>query len=337
MALRIGLIGGGSVARVHLAGYAGIDEVAAVRVAEVHPQARDAAREQPKVADAVDDWRALLDDPSLDLVDICLPHHLHAPTAIAALEAGKAVVCEKPIATTLADADAMLAAADAAHRPLYVSHNMRFYPHHVRAKQLLDQGAIGRPFFAVLTVVGNELARMNDPACWKGTPDKAGGGATIDTGFHAIYTLMDFFGEPTAVTAVMTRQVVTAANKADDTAAVVFEFPGLLASLAITYAATAHPWDERREIHGTEGALLIADRRPPRLRLVRGDDEQAVAIDEMANPFADSIAAALRHFIGCYVTGQQPRVTAAESRAALRVALAAYESAREGRRIELAD
>ena len=114
-----------------------------------------------------------------------------------------------------------------------------------------------------------------------------------------------------------------------------FEFPGLLASLAITYTATAHPWDERREIHGTDGSLYINDRTPPRLRLVKGNEDTPVAIEELANPFGDSIAAALRHFVGCYITGQEPMVTAAESRGVLRVALAAYESAREGRRVEL--
>ena len=335
MALRVGLIGGGSVARVHLAGYAAIDEVAAVRVAEANAAAHEALGRQPKVRDVVADYRELLDDPSLDLIDICLPHHLHAPTAIAALEAGKAVICEKPIAITLDDADAMIAAAEAAGRPLYVSHNMRFYPHHLKAKELLDEGAIGRPFLAVLTVVGNELARMNDPESWKGTWDKAGGGATIDTGFHATYTLHDFFGPPVAVTAVMGRHVVTAPNKADDTAAIVFEWPSLTATLSITYAATHHPWDERREIHGTEGSLYIADRQPPRLRLVRDGDDRPVPIDELANPFADSIAAALRHFVGCFLAGREPMVTAAESRAVLRTVLAAYRSAREGRRIKL--
>jgi len=254
MALRVGLIGGGSVARVHLAGYGAIDEVAALRVAEANAAAHGELGRQPKVADIVADYRELLDDPSLDLIDICLPHHLHAPAAIAALGAGKAVICEKPIATTLDDADAMIAAAEAAGRPLYISHNMRFYPHHLKAKQLLGDGAIGRPFLAVLTVVGNELVRMNDP------------GAYIDTGFHATYTLHDFFGPPVAVTAVMGRHVVTAPNKADDTAAVIFEWPSLTATLSITYAATHHPWDERREIHGTEGSLYITDRQPPRRR-----------------------------------------------------------------------
>jgi len=335
MALRVGLIGGGSVARVHLAGYGAIDEVAALRVAEANAAAHGELGRQPKVADIVADYRELLDDPSLDLIDICLPHHLHAPTAIAALGAGKAVICEKPIATTLDDADAMIAAAEAAGRPLYISHNMRFYPHHLKAKQLLGEGAIGRPFLAVLTVVGNELVRMNDPESWKGTWDKAGGGAYIDTGFHATYTLHDFFGPPVAVTAVMGRHVVTAPNKADDTAAVIFEWPSLTATLSITYAATHHPWDERREIHGTEGSLYITDRQPPRLRLVRDGEDTAVAIDELDNPFADSIAAALRHFVDCYITGQEPMVTATESRAVLRTVLAAYRSAREARRIAL--
>ena len=316
-------------------GYAAIDEVAAARVAEVSPEARERIGQQPKVAGVVEDYRALLDDPSIDLIDVCLPHYLHAPTAIEALEAGKAVICEKPIAMTVEEADAMIAAAEAASRPLYVALNQRFMPHHIRAKELLDEGAIGKPFLAIFNIIGCELGTMNNPDHWKGSWDKAGGGAYIDTGMHATYMLHHFLGQPTAVTAVMKRFVVTAEDKADDNAAVIFEFPGALANLAITYAAKDHRWEEYRNIFGTEGSLHMTDYSLPRLRLVKAQKEAPVAIEEPESIWHHSVAAGLRHFVQCYITGGPPVVSAEEARDALRTALAAYQSSREGRRVEL--
>ena len=335
MALIVGLLGGGAVAGPHLAGYAAIGEVAAVKVAETSPEARERVRGRPKVTEVADDPRRLIDDPAIDLIDICLPHHLHAEFAVPALEAGKAVICEKPIARTLEEADAMIAASERTGRPLYIAHNQRFYPHHVRAKELLDSGAIGKPFLAIFNIIGNEFARMNDPASWKGTWDKAGGGAYIDTGFHATYMLHHFFGQPTAVTAVMKRLVVEPKGKADDNAAVIFEFPGVLANLANTYTALHHPWDERRGIYGTEGSLHCNELVSPRLRLVKNHQATAIEVDEPASIWEYSIAAAVAHFVDCFINGAAPLVTPQQSRSALRTALAAYQSAREGRRVEL--
>ncbi len=87
----------------------------------------------------------VLADPTLEALSVCVPHALHAEIAVAALDAGKHVLVEKPIATTLADADRMLAAADLAGRQLMVAENVHFDPLVARVRALLDGDAIGRP------------------------------------------------------------------------------------------------------------------------------------------------------------------------------------------------
>lgn len=89
------------------------------------------------------DYRDLLNDPDIDLVDICLPVELHRPVAIEALEAGKHVIVEKPIAPTLPDADAMIHAAEAAGRRLFVAHVVRFFPEFSFVKQAVESGQFG--------------------------------------------------------------------------------------------------------------------------------------------------------------------------------------------------
>ena len=90
------------------------------------------------------DYRDLLADPDVDLVDICLPVELHRPVAIEALQAGKHVLVEKPIAPTLADADAMIQAAEEAGKRLFVAHVLRFFPEFAFVKQALESGEYGR-------------------------------------------------------------------------------------------------------------------------------------------------------------------------------------------------
>lgn len=332
----LGIVGAGSIADVHLQAYAAHPAVRVVALADVRAEAARGLANRYGLSRTATDYRELLDDPAVELIDLCLPHFLHCPVALEAFQAGKSVIVEKPMALTVAECEAMIEAAQQAGKRLFVAHNMRFMPAHMRAKELLEAGAIGRPFLAIFNIIGNEFANMNDPQHWKGSWDRAGGGVFFDTGMHAVYMLEHFFGLPAAVTAVMKRLVVTAENKAEDNAVVTFEFPqGLLATVAITYTALAHPWDEQRHLYGTEGSLHIRDSGLPPLTLRRGGTAEAVPVEILENLWMDSVAAALHHFIDCYRTGTEPVVTPEQALRAVHMATAAYEAARTERRIVL--
>ncbi|HIE53264.1 MAG TPA: Gfo/Idh/MocA family oxidoreductase [Armatimonadetes bacterium] len=335
MKLNVALIGAGGIAHPHAQALLANEHVASLAIAEPQAEVREAFAQRYGLQRAVADYRELLADPAIDLVDLCLPHDLHCPVALEAFAAGKHVISEKPLARTVEECEAMIEAAEKAGRRLFVSHNQLFFPAVRRAKEMLEAGVLGRPFLALINIIGNEFGRMNDPTHWKGSWDRAGGGVTIDTGIHALYLLEHFFGEVEAVTAVLRRLVVEPDNKADDNAALTLEFKGgVLANIVLTYTALAHPWEERRHLYGTEGSLHLADVEPY-LQHTRGTATEVIPVASPPHLHPWSIGQSLNHLLDCLAHDREPLITAEQGRSAVRLAQAAYHSSREGRRVVL--
>jgi predicted dehydrogenase len=149
-----------------------------------------------------DTYEALLDDPQVDLVYIPLPNHLHHPWTIKALEAGKHVLCEKPLASNAKEAREMAAAAKDAERLLMEAFMYRFHPRSLRIKQLIAEGAIGTPRL----IRSAFCFRMADSE-WSDPPNvrlnpEMGGGALLDVGCYSVSVARWFLGaEPTQVQA----------------------------------------------------------------------------------------------------------------------------------------
>jgi UDP-N-acetylglucosamine 3-dehydrogenase len=355
MPLKVGLAGGGGIATPHLEAFVRNEHVGEVILAEPHEEARQRQVERfGIIKHATADFDDLVADDSVDVIDLCTPHDLHHPQAVAALDAGKHVITEKPIAITLDQADEMIARAKKAGKRLFVALCQRMFPAHIRARQIIDDGEIGDLYMGVVTVIGDEFGRMNDPKSWKGDWDRAGGGALIDTGYHAVYMMQHFLGPAQAVTARMKRLRVKPKNKADDTAFVALEHPkGRMSTITVTYAATGSPWVEERRLVGTTGELVvregvaapgggehgILDDLEYEVPLLGFADKQPVyPPPKVFNPPRVNwyaIGETIHHFIECLVEEKEEDITAGEARAALATCLAAYQSDREGRRVEI--
>jgi predicted dehydrogenase len=341
MSLTVGLIGAGSISRAHLRGYVNNPHVTDVRIADPSEEARKKlAGEFGIITQAESSHEGLLTDGAIDVIDICTPHHLHHSLALAAFKAGKHVITEKPIALNLKQADEMMAAAKRAKKRLFVALSQRMFPAHLKAKQIIDDGEIGKPFLGIVNVVGNEFERMNDPGSWKGDLKRAGGGALIDTGYHAVYMLQHFLGPARAVTAMTKRLRVEPNNKGDDTSVVALEMPnGAVGSIVVTYCATGDPWTEVRQIIGPKGSLFITDNPEDEIPLIGCVEGEAmpVKVHNPPNVHTYGVRRVLDHFIDCLVENRAPQVTAEEARATLATVLAAYRSEREGRRVEVSE
>src|SRR5690606_33710011 len=140
------------------------------------------------------DWRAAVEDETVDLVDVATPNHVHAEQAIAALEAGKHVVCEKPLAGTLADAEAMAAAAEGAQGRTFVWYSYRRVPAVALAHRLVASGALGRVYH-VRAAYLQDWAGPEAPLVWRFQGDIAGSGAHGDLGAHIIDAVRFVTGE----------------------------------------------------------------------------------------------------------------------------------------------
>jgi UDP-N-acetyl-2-amino-2-deoxyglucuronate dehydrogenase len=335
LGLHVGVVGGGMVGRVHLEALREHPAVSAISIADSDPRALRAASGGARSARAETDVRMLLDDASIDVIDICLPHDMHYPVALEAFSAGKHVITDKPISNTLAEADAMIAAAESAGRRFYVALNQRFLPVHEHVKRLLEDGFVGAPVLATLTVAGSELARMRIPGHWKGTVGRAGGGALADSGTHIVDLMHHWFGPPRSVTCRLVRHVVEAVNKADDTAALIMEYPGLTASLAVTYAAGGQPWSETRDLWSETGSIHVRLEAEQPLTLWKDGQQVHRDVAHDATWWPYSVRLGLAHALDSLASDGAFAVTPHDARATLRTIRAAYHAAATGRRVML--
>ena len=194
--IRIGIIGCGKIAQVrHLPEYAANPHVELAGYYDLNTQRAQelAAQYGGKVYKSYFD---LLNDPSIDAVSICVENRSHAEITTYALYAGKHVLCEKPMAVTLAECESMVAAAERNGKHLMIGHNMRFDPVHRKAKELLDGGIIG-DIITFRTTMGNagpENWSMEAGSTWFFDKQKAAMGALSDLGIHKVDLLQYLTG-----------------------------------------------------------------------------------------------------------------------------------------------
>jgi len=217
------------------------------------------------------DWRALIARDDVQLVDISAPGDLHAPIAIAALQAGKHVLCEKPLANTLAEAEAMAAAADAAYDRgvrAMVGFNYRRVPALALARRLVEQGRIGTLRHVRAVYLQDWLADATVPMTWRMRAERAGSGALGDLGAHIVdlarYLTADEITGVSAVSATFVGERPYSGGSGTGTVtvddAVVFTArlaSGALASFEATRYATGRKNGLRIELNGSAGSLAF--------------------------------------------------------------------------------
>ncbi|MGI5819248.1 MAG: Gfo/Idh/MocA family protein [Armatimonadota bacterium] len=339
MDLTVGLIGCGKFSALHLDGLVRNRHVGSVIAADPDETALSEMHRRFGIIKRTEtDWRAVVEDEAVDVVDIVTPHDTHREITVAALEAGKHVICEKPIARALDEADAMLAAAEANDRRLLISLPQVHFPAIVRAKQIVESGEIGRAFLAVFNIYDDEFERMSDPEHWKGSLDRAGGGVLIDAGYHPLYVLLHLFGRPRSVTAMCRSLLIDVEGKGEDTAAVALDFgDGVMANVTVTFADHGERYRAERRIVCEQGVLLIRDMPEDEipLALLHGEDFSPIRVHNPLYVPPYAVEAMLDDLIDALVEEREPLGTAQLAHDTLRVVLAAYESNREGRRVEL--
>ncbi|MEO1103332.1 MAG: Gfo/Idh/MocA family oxidoreductase, partial [Pseudomonadota bacterium] len=186
MTVNVAILGAG-IGREHLRGYRALaDRYTVATLCDLDKERAHTvlSKEAPDGGTAVTvDADACLADPSIDLIDVCLPPHLHAPVAIKALAAGKHVVCEKPLATSPAEADAMLGAARAAGRELFPVFQYRYGPAMAQLQALMDAGLAGKAFAASMETHWDRQADYY-AIPWRGTWAGENGGAVLGHAIH---------------------------------------------------------------------------------------------------------------------------------------------------------
>jgi predicted dehydrogenase len=322
--VRVALIGCGGIASAHLRGYAALGDLGqVVATCDADPEAAR-RRADETGAQPYTDLDSVLARADVEAVDLCLPHDLHEPVAVAAARAGKHVLVEKPIARDLAEADRMIAACDAAGVRLMVAHCQRFSADRETAHRLVTEGAIG--WIYMMRSDHNQWVNY-PPGHWINDPEKLGGGSIAGSGVHHLDALRWFCGDVTHVSAAMARSGLTP-RTADDAGIVVMQHAGgAISELSLSWTTQRFPWYESFWIYGTAGVIHnVGGLHLFRGRPNEGAFERVPTDHDDAGGFREEI----RHFLTCVRSGDQPRMDGREGRAALELVLAAYRSAQDG-------
>jgi 1,5-anhydro-D-fructose reductase (1,5-anhydro-D-mannitol-forming) len=245
---------------------------------------------------AFTDLAEALRDPAIDAVYVALPVAMHARATIASLRAGKQVLCEKPVALDYAQAETMAAAARESGRLLGVAYFRRLYPKLMRARQLVVEGAIGRP----VLVEANFHGWLESPERgWLKDPALAGGGPLYDTGSHRIDACNFLFGKPLRATGLLSNALHELA--VEDSATTLIEYAGGV------HAVVDVRWNSRIQrdqfrIVGVEGEINLDPLNGPVLRLRDSDGKMT---EEQLPPHANVHYPAVENFVSAVLDGTQ--------------------------------
>ncbi|MEX2705079.1 MAG: Gfo/Idh/MocA family protein [Candidatus Freyrarchaeum guaymaensis] len=254
--VRVGIVGCGAAAAHHSVAYRKIGDKVELVAAYDTNEKRAKRLAKTYGMDVCGEYQTLLSRSDVNAVIIALPHHFHSDATIAACEAGKHVLCEKPMAPTLEECDAMIKAAEKAGVKLVIAENHRFLPAHRTVQDYVSRGMISDVLLARAYEGVSEIPDLSKADHWKGSPALAGGGVLMDAGVHRFSVLRRLFGEVESVYCWLAKRVVKLENKAEDNAMMFLKFEnGAIAEVVVSFTVISPPTN-RLELYGTEGTIL---------------------------------------------------------------------------------
>jgi UDP-N-acetyl-2-amino-2-deoxyglucuronate dehydrogenase len=335
--LNVALIGSGNISRTHLAALKDLPAGKVVGLFDADPTRAQQRATEFGIERVYQTQNDLLGDPSVQVVGVLVPPDLHSRVAIDALAAGKHVVTEKPMAATLAECDAMIAAGRQAGRRMLTVQNRIFSPAYEATREIIQNGTIGTVFLAQTD--GFEGPDTVFRTSWLMT-GRPGNGVLLAQAVHPAYALRWLLGEVDQVSATFGgRKVVD--TVAEDTAIVTFRFAsGVIVSMTATFGLKNGPFDHAITVFGDEGYLEIRGQAGvPPLRVISPRTYGDKNIHEVALPESSDHAAHFRamwaDYLGSFESGQPGRVDEIDGRKAVEMILAAHRSNELGQVVRL--
>ncbi len=333
---RIGIVGCGWIGRVYAESCREVPGATVTACCAGHPDRARTFATELGIPSVAADHAELAARDDVDVVAVCAPNHLHHPVAIAALEAGKHVIVEKPLALSLEEGRSIITTAARVGRGVAYAENLCFAPKYERARAILDAGELGRVGFV------KQVEKHDGPHTrWFYEAATAGGGALLDMGCHSIELVRWLLGKP-AVTSVWAhmatwRHAERSRTDLEDHVVLHLAFEGGATALLEAGWTLLGGMASDLEVQGTDGVLkadLLLDGSGMKLYREAGDEPGWRSVDadwHRQNGYPQQLA----HFLDCFESGETPRESAEDGLACLEVMLAAYESARTGATVTL--
>lgn len=302
--LKWGIIGAGDIVRKRVApAFLELENCELLALVRRDAGRAEAAAQQLGIRRWYTDTQELFADQEIDAVYVASPVYLHAEHTIRAAEAGKHVLCEKPMALNVAECDRMIAAAEANGVRLGIAYYRRFYPVLERVREALRNGEIGDPVYVQANAFERFDPEPDHPRSWFIEKAKSGGGPMMDFGCHRIELLIDLFGEVVEVKGLDANVVFE--REVEDTCSAMLRFAdGPIAVLTVTHAALASI--DSIEVYGTHGTIRIGSLNSGDITIATGHSSTNESLPPAENFHLPLIA----DFSEAVLTGNEPKVTA---------------------------
>lgn len=212
-----------------------------------------------RIRELYPDYRFMLKDKTIDVIDVMTPHYLHKKCVCDALKAGKDVICEKPLTTSEKDVDEIIKVSESTKKKVYVKQYLRFSRSYQKAHDLILNNATGAPYFAQCSFTGNSSDYIN-PNTWRANTVEAGGGVFIDIGVHMVDVMQSFFGSPVEISAQTRKITDMFPYKGEDVISALIGFPNnMLVNINCTQIDSGYGFRWETLIYGRKGIIKITD------------------------------------------------------------------------------
>jgi UDP-N-acetyl-2-amino-2-deoxyglucuronate dehydrogenase len=337
--LRFAIVGAGVISSLHARAIKGNPEAELVALSDVIEENAKKLAVEYGIPSIYTDYREMLQRSDVDVVCLCVPSGMHAEIAIAAAQAGKHILCEKPLDTTIEKMDAMIREAREAGVKLGVIYQRRVFPAAIAARKAVQDNKLGKLVLGDAYLKYYRSQEYYDSAGWRGTWELDGGGALMNQGVHGIDLIQWIVGD---VESVFARSAALVRNiEVEDTAVAVVKYVNGAYGV-IQGTTSVWPGQETRfEIHGEKGSIVFADSGIKQWEFMDGDSavpdaaSNKSASNDAANISADGHYILVNDMIEAIREDRDPMVTGEDASKAVKLILAIYESARTGQEVKL--
>jgi predicted dehydrogenase len=331
--LRIGLVGVGAAAQInHIPALKKIEGLEVAALCDRDPEKTARVAQKFGIPRTYQRFEEMLSDDGIDAVDICTPNFLHAPMAMAALEADKDVLCERPLARSADEAVAMAKAARKADRVLMCAVQHRFRPDAQLLRKFVEKGDLGEIFFAKAGWLRQRTEWDSDE--WRRQKRESGGGVVLDLGFQMMDQALWILGSPKVVSVTANVHRLRK-GEVEDSATAFFRLEsGATLTLELTWGLLMEKDFAYLNLFGSGGAALLNP-----LRIHKGMHGTLVNVtptmDSSRNQYKNSMEAQIAHFAESLRKGTKPSGSADEIVPVMQLMDAVYRSAEQGKEVRL--
>ena len=350
--IKVGIIGAGNIAKTHLGAYKNVENAEVVAICDINPETLAETAEMFGIKNTYSSVDEMLKNEQLDACNVCVWNCSHAECSIAALNAGCHVLCEKPMATSAAEAEAMLEAANKNNKLLMIGFVLRFGDEAVITKDFIDKDYVGDIYYSKATY----LRRHGAPGGWFTDSSRSSGGPVIDLGVHVIDLTRYLMGRPKAVSVFASTadhiknrphlkttvdwapKGATPQDKYDveDFGVALIKYEGDKTTLLETsYALNGQP-TTKKELFGTKGGISFEEGKGMKIYTEINDFLADVEVD--TRNYIDShemFTGEMSHFIDCIINGTECRASAEDGLEIMKILDAIYESSKTGHEVVL--